>query len=327
LEVTPAASVLAARRSSRSAARDVEAGLHSIGRVNVTRLRIVYELSRRGSVTAVADALWMTPSAVSQHLAAFERETETKLVERAGRGVRLTAAGRVLAEHGATVIAALDAAESALAAARDTPSGRLRVAAFPSVVRRLLPGIVAALRAAHPDLVIEIEDLEGAESLDAVRLGRVDLAVVDDWGWDAGAARDGLDVVDLFEDPLVVVLPAGHALTARAEVAWADLAGEAFIVEPRSSLFSHAVATACRRAGFEPRVHARVHDLGAMLALAEAAGYVCVLPALAVSDQACAFRPLVPTVQRRLLAAARLGQRELPAVRALLDALVATTSR
>ena len=286
--------------------------------MNVTRLRIVYELSRRGSVTAVADALWMTPSAVSQHLAAFERETGAKLVERAGRGVRLTAAGRTLAEHGASVMAALDAAEAALAAASDAPSGRLRVAAFPSVVRRLLPAAIAQLRAAHPDLVIEIEDLEGAQGLDAVRTGRVDVAVVDDWGWDAGAARDGLEVAELFEDPLVVVLPGGHPLVSRAEVGWAELAQEAFIVEPRASLFADTVAAACRRAGFEPRVLARVHDLGAMLAIAEAAGYVCVLPELAVSDQPLSYRPLVPTVRRRLLAATRPGHHDLPAVRALL---------
>jgi len=289
--------------------------------LNVTRLRIVYELSRRGSVTAVAEALWMTPSAVSQHLAAFERETGTKLVERAGRGVRLTSAGRTLAEHGANVIAALDAADAALAAVSEAPSGRLRVAAFPSVVRRLLPAALAQLRAAHPELVVEIEDLEGAQGLDAVRSGRVDLAVVDDWGWDAGASRAGLDVAELFEDPLVVVLPRGHRLTERSEVEWAELEDEPFILEPRTSLFSQAVASACRRAGFEPRVLARVHDLGAMLALAEAAGYVCVLPALAVDDQPLEQRPLVPPVKRRLLAATRPGHHDLPAVKALLAAL------
>ena len=289
--------------------------------MNVTRLRIVYELSRRGSVTAVADALWMTPSAVSQHLSAFERETGTKLVERAGRGVRLTAAGRTLAEQGANVIAALAAAQAALDALAEAPSGRLRVAAFPSVVRRLLPRAIATLRAEHPELVLEIEDLEGAQSLDAVRTGRVDVAVVDDWGWDAGASRDGLDVTELFEDPLVVVLPKSHALAERETVEWGELRDEAFIVEPRDSLFSQTVASACRRAGFEPRVLARVHDLGAMLALAEAAGYVCVLPALAVDDQPLIHRPLTPTVRRRLLAAARPGHHDLPAVKALLAAL------
>ena len=289
--------------------------------MNVTRLRILYELSRRGSVTAVAEALWMTPSAISQHLSAFERETGTKLVERAGRGVRLTAAGRTLAEQGANVMAALDAAQAALSSVADTPAGRLRVAAFPSVVRRLLPSAVAQLREAHPELVIEIEDLEGAQGLDAVRTGRVDLAVVDDWGWDAGSSRDGLDVSELFEDPLVVVLPTGHRLAASETVEWAQLRGEAFIVEPRASLFGQTVASACRRAGFEPRVLARVHDLGAMLALAEAAGYVCVLPALAVDDQPLIHRPLVPTVRRRLLAAARPGHHDLPAVKALLAAL------
>jgi DNA-binding transcriptional LysR family regulator len=232
--------------------------------------------------------------------------------------VRLTAAGRTLAEQGANVIAALDAAQAALSAVSEAPSGRLRVAAFPSVVRRLLPRAIATLRAEHPELVIEIEDLEGAQGLDAVRTGRVDVAVIDDNG---GASHDGLEVSELFEDPLVVVLPRGHPLAECETVEWAALREQPFIVEPRASLFAQTVEAACRRAGFEPRVLARVHDLGAMLALADAAGYVCVLPALAVDDQPLTFRPLVPTVRRKLLAAARPGHHDLPAVRALLGAL------
>ena len=101
--------------------------------LNVSRLRVLRELAHRGSVTAVADALWLTPSAVSQQLSALERETRVQLVERAGRGVQLTAAGKVLAEHSERVFEALDEATSALRALQSEPSGRLRVASFPSV--------------------------------------------------------------------------------------------------------------------------------------------------------------------------------------------------
>jgi DNA-binding transcriptional LysR family regulator len=296
-----------------------------VGRLNVTRLQVLHELERRGSVAAVAEAMWMTPSAVSQHLAKLEQETGVQLVEKAGRGVRLTHAGTVLASHGGRVMAALDEAQAALGALRTTPGGRVRIASFPSVVQRVLSQVIGELRGQHPELVVEVEDLEGEQSLDAVRLGRIDVAVIDHWGWDTGASRGGMDVVELFRDPLVVVLPAEHALADVAEVPWSALAGEPLIIEQRSSQFAHTVATACRRAGFEPVTRARVHDVGAMLALVAGGGHVCVLPRLAVPDQGLpiAHRPLTPEVDRRLLAVTRAGEGALPAIRAVLDALTA----
>ena len=289
--------------------------------LNVPRLRILLELTRRGSVSAVAEALWMTPSAVSQQLATLERETGAKLVERAGRGVAPTPAGRLLAEHAARVLAALDAARAALEAITERPEGRLRVAAFPSVVLRLLAPAIAQLRAEHPQVTIEVEDLEGALGVDAVRLRRVDVAIVDDRSWDVGARHDGVAVTDLRADLLHVVLPPGHALAAGDEVRWSDLAAEPFVVEHGTSLFAQMVAAHCRRAGFEPQVRARVQDLSAQLALVRAAGYVCVLPRLAIADRDLPARPLTPAVHRRLLAITRADARQLPAVRMLVDAL------
>jgi DNA-binding transcriptional LysR family regulator len=292
-------------------------------RLNVRRLAVLHELAERGSIAAVADALWMTPSAVSQHLARLERETGMQLIEKAGRGVRLTAAGQVLAEHGGRVMAALDEANAALQALRTTPGGRVRLASFPSVVQHVLPPIVAELRDRHPELVLEIEDLEGEQSLDALRLGRIDLAIVDEWGWAAGASRRGIETVELFGDPLVVVLPEAHPLARQDTVAWASLADEPMIIEQRSSQFAQTVAAACRRAGFEPRIRARVHDVGAMLALVGSGWHVCVLPRLAVSAPSLpiAIRLLVPGAERRLLAATRRGEGALPGIRAVLDQL------
>jgi DNA-binding transcriptional LysR family regulator len=294
--------------------------------LNVPRLRILYELTRRGSVTAVADALVMTPSAVSQQLATLERETGVKLVERAGRGVAPTPAGRALAEHAERVLAALDAAQAAVEAVAQRPEGRVRVAAFPSVVLRLLAPAIGSLRRSHPQLTVEVEDLEGVAGVDAVRLRRVDVAIVDDEGWEAGARLGAVAVDELFDDPLVVVLPPGHRLAEHAEVRWSDLAHEAFVVEHGGSLFAQTVAGHCRRAGFEPRVHARVHDLSAQCALVAAAGCVCVLPRLATDGRSLPVRPLVPAVQRRLLAVTRTDDRDLPGVRALLEAIEAVAA-
>lgn len=291
--------------------------------LNVGRLRLLRELALRGSISAVADALWLTPSAVSQQLAALERETRTQLLERAGRGVRLTAAGRVLAERSEPVFAALDAAEAALRSLDSEPAGTVCVAALPSVVRVVLPGVIRRLRERHPDLAVEVEDLEVEQSLPALEAGRLDVAIVDDLAW-SGAAQGRLDAVELQADPLGVV-----GLDGSGPAAWDDLPSQPWVMEHQASLFSRRVAAECRRAGFEPRVHARVHDLSAMLALVDAGHGICVLPELAVTGGAHAarWRPLDPPVHRRLLAVSRLGRPAVPGVHALVAELLTEAAR
>jgi DNA-binding transcriptional LysR family regulator len=291
--------------------------------LNVSRLRVLRELAHRGSITSVADALWLTPSAVSQQLSALERETRVQLVERAGRGVRLTAAGKVLAEHSERVFEALDEAGSALRALQSEPTGRLRVASFPSVVRVVLPQVIGRLRDRFPNLRVEVEDREGDQSLEAIRLGHIDVAIIDDLTWNASRRQDGLRRTELFGTPLVVVFAADTPWAERDDVSWSDLRDVPQVAEHRSSVFARSVEEECVRAGFEPQVHARVHDAGAMLALVEGGDMVAVLPELAVLGQphAIAWRPLVPTVERQLIAATRVGQDQLPAIRELLHEL------
>ena len=158
--------------------------------LNVPRLRVLYELTRRGSVTAAAEALWITPSAVSQHLSALEREVGVELVERVGRGVKPTDAGRRLAHDAERVLAALDVAQSTAHELTTEDHSALRVAAFPSVVLGVLAPALARLRRTNPDLSIDVIDVEGIAGLDHVRLGRADLAVVDD-GPDLGTTLPG----------------------------------------------------------------------------------------------------------------------------------------
>lgn len=295
--------------------------------LNVGRLRLLRELALRGSISAVADALWLTPSAVSQQLAALERETRTQLLERAGRGVRLTAAGRVLAERSEPVFAALDAAEAALRSLDAAPEGSVRVAALPSVVRAVLPPVIARLRELHPQLRVEVEDLEVEQSVPALEGGRLDVAIVDDLAWSSGGDR--LDEVELDADPLGLVVPPGHRLDRDAAVPWTELAAERWVMEHQTSLFSRRVVAECRRAGFEPRIHARVHDLSAMLALVDAGHGICALPWLAVAGQSHErrWRPLHPLVHRRLLAVTRLGSPAVPGVQALVAELLTEAAR
>ena len=201
--------------------------------LNVTRLRVLRELAHRGSIAAVADALWLTPSAVSQQLSALERETRVQLVERAGRGVKLTAAGQVLADHSERVFEALDEARAALHALQTQPTGRLRVASFPSVVRLVIPPVLARLRERFPDLLVEVEDLEGEQSLEAVRLGHLDVAVIDDLTWSAGR-HEGLRPPSSSRRRSSWCSPRAHRLAGRDAVPWAELA-----LSPRSPSIVH----------------------------------------------------------------------------------------
>jgi DNA-binding transcriptional LysR family regulator len=274
--------------------------------LNVPRLRILYELSRRGSVTAVAEALWITPSAVSQQLSALEREVGTDLVERVGRGVRPTEAGRRLALDAERVLAALDVADSTVQELTSADHTTLRVAAFPSVVLGVLSPALAHLRGTHPDLIVEVIDVEGAAGLDHVRLGRADLAVVDDWGWHIGAEHPGLEITPLMSDPLLALLPAAHPMAAADSVRWSDLARSDWVIDPGDTLFTQQITAHCRRAGFEPRVRARVGDFVTQAALVSALGLVTVLPGTAITAIAgTVSRPMVPDLRRRLMIVAR----------------------
>jgi DNA-binding transcriptional LysR family regulator len=264
----------------------------------------------------------MSPSAISQHLATLERETNTKLVEKAGRSVRLTAAGALLAEHAGEVMLALARAEAAVRQFESSPGGTLRIAAFPSVVRLLLAPALGALIAAHPHLIVEVEDLEGQQGLDALLLARVDVAIIDDADWGAALRPDTVEIAELLQDSLVLALPRDHELAAMPTVTWEDLRDRPLVVEQRTSLFSGTVASACRAAGFEPLVRARSHDATAMLSLVERAGLLCVLPeSLEQPADGIVWRRLEPVVHRQLLAAVRRGHMSSPTVQALIEML------
>src|ERR1700727_687324 len=145
--------------------------------IDVRRLRLLFELSRRGTITAVAEALAYTPSAVSQQLAALEREAGVPLLERAGRRVALNPAGALLARYAESVIAGLEEACAALAATRDTLAGPLRIGAFPSAARVILPPALIALGRDHPALELMVTELDPVAVPDALRTGALDVAL------------------------------------------------------------------------------------------------------------------------------------------------------
>ena len=296
--------------------------------LNVSRLRVLRELAQRGTIAAVAEALWLTPSAVSQQLSALERETRVALVERAGRGVRLTAAGRVLVERSERVFEALDEAKAALQALQSEPTGRLRVASFPSVVRLVFPLMMRRLHERFPEWRWRSRISRGSRAWMRCRLGHVDLAVIDDLTWSGSWPRGGPGGQRVVRDAAGRGVQRGP--TSGRGARWfggRTSIGRPSVTEQRASVFARTVEEECRRAGAQPRVSARVHDAGAMLALVEASELIAVLPELQLSGQTSGvlWRVLEPLVERRLLVVTRAGQSEVPAVRAALDALAEAT--
>src|SRR5918999_816219 len=197
--------------------------------LDLRRLRLLRELSERGTIAAVADALQFTPSAVSQQLAMLEREAGVRLLERAGRGVRLTDPALVLVEHADALLERAALAEAELAAAAGTVAGRARIAGFQLVLVRLaLPAIQALARDA-PRLRCEVVEAEPEQSLPALALGDLDLVLGDEWQHQPWRLPGGLEAHELLRDPVRLVLPAGHPATHRHRdaVPLAALAGAA----------------------------------------------------------------------------------------------------
>ena len=210
------------------------------------------EVSLRGSFSAAAQALAYSQSAVSQQIAALEREAGTRLVERDGRGVRLTDAGQALVRRADAILAELAAADAELAAIAGLRGGRVRVSTFASAATALLPAAVATFRADHPRS--RSSSPWSRRPRGRRRPGRPGRPGPAD---PAGrpAPPDLVEAHRLFEDPMLVVLPAGHPLARRRALALADLAGEPWVLGGGPGCSDRdTVLRACHAAGFEPRV-------------------------------------------------------------------------
>jgi DNA-binding transcriptional LysR family regulator len=297
--------------------------------LGVWRLQLLRELARRGTIKAAAAALDVTPSAVSQQLRILEAEAGVPLLERDGRRVRLTDAGERLVRHADTITAAIAAAESDLAGAREGVSGTLRVAAFPTAARALLPGAIARLGARHPGLRVNLRDLETRESLAALAADEVDVAVVDEYDEVTRIRERGLDLVPLVRDPIRVAMPLrspdGPRRDPRRPIPLTDLRAEAWIMDTESSSIHQAVSRACAAAGFEPLVRANCKDYGVIVALVEAGLGIAMLPGLALLDRPIGADVLAidPPLERRLSIALRSARRAHPAIAAMVDELLA----
>jgi molybdate transport repressor ModE-like protein len=300
--------------------------------LDVRRLRVLREVSRRGSFSAAAQALTYSQSAVSQQIAALEREAGARLVERQGRGIRLTDAGRALVRRADAILAELAGADAELRAIAGLRAGRVRVSTFASAATTLLPAAVADFRDAHREVQVELSLVEAVdEALEGLQAGRADLALVAR-PVDQPPGPDRVAAHRLFEDPMLAVLPGGHRLARRRTLRLEELAGEPWVLGGGPGCTDRAtILRACHTAGFEPRVTLDfpTDDYNATQGMVAAGAGVTLLPrlALAVPRDDLAVRPLAGGgPSRRVAAAVRRGDQS-PATLAMLEVVRAAARR
>jgi molybdate transport repressor ModE-like protein len=291
--------------------------------LDVRRMRVLREVAARGSFSAAAEALSFTQSAISQHVAALEREAGTQLVERRRGGVRLTEAGRVLVDHADAILARIECAEEDLAALAGLRGGRLRLISFQSGGSTLAPRAVAAFRERHPQVELSMLEAEPEEAAERLRTGEVDLALVYDHESTPGLLGPELELTRLLDDRYDAILPTGHALAKRRRLSLSDLAGEQWVASTSVCGCRKITETVCREAGFEPRVAFEADETLAAQALVAAGVGVTLLPQLALTTlhPGVAARRLSNPPTRRIWVARLEGAYASPASDAMVQTL------
>ena len=291
--------------------------------LDVRRLRLLCDLAQLGTIAAVAKSHTYTPSAVSQQLAVLEREAGVPLLERTGRRVALTPAGVVLVRHAETVLAALEGASAALAAARSELSGPLRIGAFPTAVRTLLPAALVALGRDHPALDLMVTELDPVAVPEALRERRLDVALVHDYDVMPVEADPALEAVPLLDETVFLAVPADS--TQPGDDPIGGVRATAWIVGSPGTA-CHAVALqVCRTAGFTPRVRHHADDFAAVLALVAAGQGVSIVPQLAAAQPPAGVRLIPLAIRRRTRITYRQGAAIHPAVAACVAAIRTAT--
>ncbi|GIF63500.1 LysR family transcriptional regulator [Asanoa ishikariensis] len=293
--------------------------------LDLRRLRFLREVEERGTLAAVATALGYSPSTVSQQLSILEREVGTPLFAKAGRGVRLTDAGRLLAQHARVLLAAAESAEADLAALSGDIRGTVRAGGLQSAARKLLVPALARMNADHPGVRVEIFEYELEQSLPSLRLGAVDLVIGDEYDGQPRPRPAGLRFTVLIEEPMKIVLPAAHPLAGTGgPVAVADLRSAVWTASAEGTGHHAMVVGTCRSlGGYEPDLRHRSSDAGVQLEIVRAGAAVALMPVLALpaDDPSVAVRDVAEVTLRRRLVAVTRDTPPAPALTALLLAV------
>ncbi|GFE18667.1 LysR family transcriptional regulator [Streptomyces glebosus] len=291
--------------------------------LNLDRLRTLSAVARHGSVSAAADGLHVTTSAVSQQIAKLERETGQQLLAKNGRGVRLTDAGRLLADHATRILSQVELAQAELEAHRGQAVGELRLGAFPTAARGLFPAALVTLRAEHPQLRARLTEMEPDESVRGVVRGDIDLAVVLDWYNRPLSLPDGLAKAPLLDDPADVAMPSAHPLARRRSVELEEFADDEWISWPQGEFCNEWLMFTLRSKGIEPRVAHMAEEHGTQLALIAAGLGVAVAPRLGRGPvpKGVSVVPVRHTMRRHVYAIWRADADRRPSIRAAVGAL------
>jgi DNA-binding transcriptional LysR family regulator len=292
--------------------------------LDLRRLKLLRELDARGTIHGAARALDYTPSAISQQLAVLEKEAGATLLERAGRNVRLTDAGKLLVRHAASLMDGMEAAEAELAGlAAGRPAGTVRVASFQSAFLRMVAPAIAALAETHPDVRVEATEREVEEAIPALRLQQLDLVVGDEYEGLPRPIHADLARESLVREQVRLVMPAGHPLARRRAVPMRALAEADWAACQPGTGHREMQIRACRRlGGFEPRLRYASDDFLILFELVRTTGACALLPDLVLDGGA-------PGVAVRSIAEGSIGREvflitratRTPAIAAVAEAL------
>jgi DNA-binding transcriptional LysR family regulator len=290
--------------------------------INLQQLRMLREVSTRGTIAAAAESLGYTASAVSQRLGSLEKSTGVAVLERVGRNVRLTDAGRELVRHADELLKGIEAAQVAMERIGGEARGVLDLTVYESVAATLLSPMLRLLSTRHPDLHLRTRQMDPDAAIEALAIGDIDLAFTIDYRHAPVAPRDDVVRYSVAEDRFHLVVARDDPLEGPV-VALADLADRQFVASPPALSCGRCVVTACRDAGFEPQIVHQLDDYPTSLHLVAAGQGVSIVPDLGLVHVPPGVRilDLDPPLSRTIQLAFRTASAERPAVVAVCDAL------
>ena len=281
--------------------------------LDIRRLRLLRELAQRGTIAAVAEALAYTPSAVSQQLAALEREAGVPLLERTGRSVRLTPAALRLADHAETILAVLQQASAEIATGGTELNATLRIGTFASAVRTILSPALVALSREHPGLELSVSELDPVNAPAALRAESLDIALVQEYDYVPTTPETGLDTEPFLTETVYLAALSAEPLAAHRNCSW--------IAGTPGTLCHRMTVRACEAAGFTPHIRHHSDDFGTVLSLVAAGQGVAFVPLLGALELPDEVTLTALPTRRRTRLAYRRGTATHPAIAAARSAL------
>ncbi|MFI5711053.1 LysR family transcriptional regulator [Kribbella sp. NPDC051620] len=298
--------------------------------IEVRRLRVLRALADHGTVTAAAEVLHLTPSAVSQQLAALESEVGQELLERRGRRVAITSAGRLLLSHADTILTEVERAEDAMQSYANGTTGEVRIAAFATAISLLVAPTLPVLREAVPGLRLSVSDAEGHQAIARLLDGEIDLAIAVEHRGSPRPDDERLARIPLYAEPFVAVVHRSHPVASAEAVDLTALSSDDWVMTSIGNPIRDVVLLACEQAGFQPRAAHTSDDFRSVAALVAANAGVSLVPRLAISDYKptdAVLLPLIaPTPVRRVFAATRKARADHPLLTTTITALQKTAT-